>query len=77
MKKSSNAWYSPAVMLMHVSPAAAPPPPSTPEDSASACVQDRRHGYPLTGGAAIYGNAVEERRAVAVDEINRQGRHPV
>lgn len=47
-------------------------PASTPEDSASAAFKIGGTA-PLTGGAAIYGNAVKNAAQIAVDEINAKG----
>lgn len=60
-----------AVMSWHVSPASSTPAP-TPEDSASAAFKIGGTA-PLTGGAAIYGNAVKNAAQIAVDEINAKG----
>ena len=61
-----------AVMLMACLAGCGSPPASTPEDSASAAFKIGGTA-PLTGGAAIYGNAVKNAAQIAVDEINAKG----
>ena len=61
-----------AVMLMACLAGCGSTPASTPEDSASAAFKIGGTA-PLTGGAAIYGNAVKNAAQIAVDEINAKG----
>ena len=61
-----------AVMLMACLAGCGSTPASTPEDSDSAAFKIGGTA-PLTGGAAIYGNAVKNAAQIAVDEINAQG----
>ena len=61
-----------AVMLMACLAGCGSTPASTPEDSDSAAVKIGGTA-PLTGGAAIYGNAVKNAAQIAVDEINAKG----
>ena len=58
-----------AVMLMACLAGCGSTTASTPEDSASAAFKIGGTA-PLTGGAAIYGNAVKNAAQIAVDEIN-------
>lgn len=58
-----------AVMLMACLAGCGSTPAPTPEDSASAAFKIGGTA-PLTGGAAIYGNAVKNAAQIAVDEIN-------
>lgn len=65
-----------AVMLMACLAGCGSTTAPTPEDSASP--RSRIGGTaPLTGGDAIYGNAVKERRADRRGRDQRQGRRPV
>lgn len=61
-----------AVMLMACLAGCGSTPASTPEDSASAAFKIGGTA-PLTGGDAIYGNAVKNAAQIAVDEINAKG----
>ena len=61
-----------AVMLMACLAGCGSTPASTPEDSDSAAFKIGGTA-PLTGGAAIYGNAVKNAAQIAVDEINEAG----
>ena len=61
-----------AVMLMACLAGCGSTPASSPEDSASAAFKIGGTA-PLTGGAAIYGNAVKNAAQIAVDEINAKG----
>lgn len=61
-----------AVMLMACLAGCGSTPAPTPEDSASAAFKIGGTA-PLTGGAAIYGNAVKNAAQIAVDEINAKG----
>ena len=61
-----------AVMLMACLAGCGSTPASTPEDSDSAAFKIGGTA-PLTGGAAIYGNAVKNAAQIAVDEINAKG----
>ena len=61
-----------AVMLMACLAGCGSTTASTPEDSASAAFKIGGTA-PLTGGAAIYGNAVKNAAQIAVDEINAKG----
>ena len=61
-----------AVMLMACLAGCSSTPAPTPEDSASAAFKIGGTA-PLTGGAAIYGNAVKNAAQIAVDEINAKG----
>lgn len=61
-----------AVMLMACLAGCGSTTAPTPEDSASAAFKIGGTA-PLTGGAAIYGNAVKNAAQIAVDEINAKG----
>ena len=61
-----------AVMLMACLAGCGSTPAPTHEDSASAAFKIGGTA-PLTGGAAIYGNAVKNAAQIAVDEINAKG----
>ena len=72
MKKKNVAALMAAALTASMLAGCGSTPAPTPEDSASAAFKIGGTA-PLTGGDAIYGNAVKNAAQIAVDEINAKG----